>query len=139
MMVERVGFARGPRMDEFYLPEEIIEWLGYKKSALLSELISHAEGDDFSFEQYQSFERFIPETLSAPELIFDSEEDKINLKTFVKTYSDPEIFQQIVIGAMIPDQNKDLIFIPILSFVTRKQNLIKIFCHGRPTLRPVFN
>jgi hypothetical protein len=139
MMVERVGFARGLHMDEFYLPEEMIEWLGCKKSILLSELISHAEGDDFNFEQYQSFERLIPQTLAAPELIFDSEEDKIYLKTFVKTYSDPEIFQQIVIGAMIPDQNKDLIFVTILSFVTRKQNLIKIFCRGKPTLKPVVN
>jgi hypothetical protein len=37
---------------------------------------------------------------------------------------------QVVIGALIPDQEKNEIFVPILSFVTRHESLIKILCTG---------
>lgn len=126
-------------MDDFYLPEEIIEWLGRKKSEFLSELICNSEADDFGIEEYQAFEQFIPETLSSPELVFENEEEKILIKTFVKSFSTPKFFQQIIIGANIPDQNGEDVFVPILSFVTRKQNLIKIFCKGPASIRPTLN
>lgn len=126
-------------MDDFYLPEEIVEWLGRKKSEFLSELICNVESDDFRIEEYQAFEQFIPETLSSPELVFESTEDKILLKTFIKSFSGPQFFQQIVVGAMIPDQNGDEVFVPILTFVSRKQGLIKVFCKGSASIKPILN
>jgi hypothetical protein len=122
-------------MDEFYLPEEILEWLGLKKSEYLSKLIVNIGPTDFQFEEYLRFEDFIPATLSLPDWSVETIEDKQKVKTFCRTFADPEVFHQIVIGALIPDQDKNEIFVPILSFVTRHESLIKIFSDGEISRR----
>lgn len=131
-MVERVGFATQMRtkMDEFYLPEEILEWLGLKKSEYLSKLITNIRPDDYQFEEYLSFEEYIPQTLSLPDWSLETLEDKQKVKTFCRTFANPEVFHQVVIGALIPDQDKLDVFIPILTFVTKSEDLIKLFCAG---------
>lgn len=130
-MVERVAFAtngsfRG-KMDEFYLPEDIVEWLGLKKSEYLSKLIEKILPDDVQFEQYMQFEELIPSTLSNPDWSVEKVEDGHKVKTFVRTYNDNGVFQQVVIGALVPDQEKNDVFIPIISFVTKKPELISHF------------
>jgi hypothetical protein len=117
-------------MDEFYLPEEIVEWLGLKKSEYLSRLIVNIKPDDFQFEEYLRFEKYLPETLSLPDWSLETIEDNQKVKTFCRTYADPEVFHQIVIGALIQDQESADVFIPILSFVTKDESLIKIFSAG---------
>ncbi len=124
-------------MDEFYLPEEILEWLGLKKSEDLSKLILNVEPDDFDFDEYLRFEEYLPETLSLPDWSIETLEDNQKVKIFCRTFANPEVFHQVVIGAMIPDQDKNDVYIPILSFVTRKEALIRVFSEGkipRPTL-----
>lgn len=124
-------------MDGFYLPEDIIEWLGLKKSEYLSRLIVNIEPDDFQFEEYLRFDEFLPETLALPDWSIETLEDGHRVKTFCRTFGNPEVFHQVVIGALIPDQEKNDVFIPILSFVTRTESLIKFFSAGkmsRPTL-----
>lgn len=138
-MVERVAFATRVElfMDGFYLPEEILEWLGLKKSEYLSKLIVNVEDSDIQFQDYMNYESFIPSTLSLPDWSVESIEDKQKIKTFCRTYAQPEVFHQMVIGAMIPDQDKNDVFVPIISFVTRTENLIRLFSAGnisRPTL-----
>lgn len=139
MMVERVGFATQMRsfMDEFYLSEEDLEWLSLKKSEYLSKLIEHMKEYDIQFEDYLNFEQHIPLTLSLPDWSTETIEDKQKIKTFCRTFVDPEVFHQMVIGALIPDQDKNDVFVPIISFVTRSEGLIKLFSDGkisRPTL-----
>ena len=131
MMVERVGFAtQWSFMDGFYLPEEILEWLGLKKSEYLSKLIMNIEPSDFQFEEYLRFDDFIPATLALPDWVVENLEDNQKVKTFCRTFVEPEVFHQVVIGALIPDQEKNEVFVPILSFVTRHESLIKILCTG---------
>lgn len=122
-------------MDEFYLPEEIVEWLGLKKSEYLSKLIVNIGPDDFQFEEYLNFEKFLPETLSLPDWSLETIEDHQKIKTFCRTFADPEVFHQVVIGALISDQEKMDVFIPILTFVTRNESLIKIFSAGEAPRR----
>jgi hypothetical protein len=140
MMVERVAFATQAWgfMDGFYLPEDVIEWLGLKKSEYLSKLIVNIEPTDFQFEEYHRFEEHLPETLSLPDWSIETLEDGFKVKTFCRTFGHPEVFHQMVIGAVIADQEKNDVFIPILTFVTRTESLIKLFSDGKIT-RPTLN
>lgn len=124
-------------MDEFYLPEDVIEWLGLKKSEYLSRLIEHIDQDDIQFEEYLRFDELIPSTLSLPDWSIETLEDNQRVKTFCRTFADPEMLHQIVIGALVPDQEQRDVFIPIISFVTRKEKMVNLFSAGkisRPTL-----
>jgi len=127
-MVERVGFARkGPGMDDFYLADDVLEWLSLKKSEYLSRLIEHSASGDFEFQQFMEFDELIPNTLSSPDYVHDSTEDGYRVKTFVKTYHEKGVFQQILMGALLPDQNKQDVFVPILALVTRKEEVVRLF------------
>jgi hypothetical protein len=139
MMVERVGFAtRGCFMDEFYLPEDVIEWLGLKKSEYLSKLIENVQADDFQFEEYHQFEDLISSTISLPDWSVEVLEDDRRIKTYYRLYSDEKAFYQVISGLIVEDQNKNDVFVPILSFVTRHEELVKIFCGGKMN-RPLLN
>ena len=138
-MVERVAFAtRGSDMDEFYLPEDIAEWLGLKKSEYLSKLIENLGPHDFQFDEYHRFEDLIMGTLSHPDWSVEILEDNQNVKTFCKLYLEPERFHQMIVGVLIADQNQQDVFVPILSFVTREESLVKIFSGGK-IVRPILN
>lgn len=124
-------------MDEFYLPEDMIEWLGLKKSEYLSRLIEHIDQDDVQFEEYLRFDELIPSTLSQPDWSIETREDNQRVKTFCRTFADPEVLHQIVVGALVEDQEKKDVFVPIISFVTRKEKMVNLFSAGkisRPTL-----
>lgn len=126
-------------MDDFYLPEDLVEWVAQRKSELLSRLITLVEADDFSFEDHHRFEDHLPLTLARPDLTFDRRDDGHQVRTFIRSYADPEFFQQIVIGVFFPDQNGEEVFLPILTFVTRKENLVREFCQGEPSVKPTMN
>jgi hypothetical protein len=125
-------------MDEFYLPDEIIEWIGLKKSEYLSILIENVSPSDFQFEDYHRFDDHIPATLSLPDWSVEVLEDSYKVKTFYRMYSDQKAYYQVVMGVLVPDQNKNDVFVPILSFVTREEALVKIFCGGKMN-RPLMN
>lgn len=115
----------------------MIEWLSLKKSEYLSKLILAVTEDDIPFEEYTQFDELIPATLSQPDWSAETIEDKQRIKTFFRTFADPERLYQIVIGVLVPDQNKSDVFVPIITFVTRKEGLVRHFNAGkisRPTL-----
>jgi hypothetical protein len=125
-------------MDEFYLPEEILEWIGLKKSEYLSKLIEQVTADDFQFDEYHRFEDLIPSTLAQPDWSIEVTEDGHQVKTYCRMFSDENTFYQIVIGVLVPDQNKNDVFVPIISFVTRDELIIKVFSAGKLN-RPLLN
>lgn len=148
MMVERVAFAalkvrKGKPMekrDEFIIPEEISEWINLKKSEYLSELIQLQRRDDFGFEEFHSYDEFIPGTVETPDKAFESVIDKQKVRTYVRTYKDKLFFHQIVIGTVIDDKaSKSSVFVPIISFVTRHDELAREFCKGEVISRPTLN
>lgn len=124
-------------MDEFYLPEELVEWLGLKKSEYLSRLIENMEPDDFQFHEYPQFEEFIPVTLGTPDWSSESVEDGQKIKTYCRSFNDGRFFHQVVVGVLVSDQNQADVFVPIISLVTKKDQLVRVFSAGkmnRPTL-----
>lgn len=125
-------------MDEFYLSEEDAEWIGLKKSEYLSRLIENQESDDFQFEDFHRFDDLIPATISTSDWNLESMEDGRKIRTYCRSYHDKETFQQIVVGTVIPDQDKNEVFIPILTFVSKKENLVKLFGAGKVS-RPLMN
>lgn len=125
-------------MDEFYLTEEDAEWIGLKKSEYLSKLIEHVESDDFQFEDYHRFDHQIPATISTPDWHGEITEDGRKIRTYCRSYQDQETYQQIVVGTVVADQDKNEIFVPIITFVSRKENLVKLFGVGNVS-RPLMN
>jgi hypothetical protein len=128
------------KRDDFYIPEEIAEWIGLKKSEYLSKVIMLQLPDDLSFEDYPRFDSFIPETIEKPDRIFESEEDDQVIRTYVKTYPEQGEFHQLVIGVLLDDQEKKAnVFIPILTVVSRKDELIREFSKGKELMAPTLN
>lgn len=126
--------------DEFFIPEEVIEWIGQKKSEYLSKLIELVSDDDFGFEDYHQFDQHIPETIGEADRVFEETVDSQIIRTCVKTYVQDKRFHQVVLGTVIPDENSEaMVFVPILSFVTNKDELVREFADGEAVSRPTLN
>lgn len=128
------------KKDEFYIPEEIAEWIGLKKSEYLSKLITLQSPTDIGIEEFHKFDRYIQGTIEEADRTLQAEVDGNLVRTYLRTYGEEKTFHQIVIGAVIKNKGtKDEIFVPILSFVSRNHELIKEFCQGEVINRPTLN
>lgn len=128
------------KRDDFYIPEEIAEWIGLKKSQYLSELIQKQGPDDIGFEEFHLFDRLVGETIEQPDKAFEREEDQNILRIYVKSYSEKFNFHQVVVGVVLDDKtSKANVYIPIISFVTKNVELVKEFSVGDVITRPTLN
>lgn len=127
------------KKDDFYIPEEMAEWIGLKKSQYLSKLIEQQEAGDISFEEFHQFESFVITTIERPDKSFEKMEDDQIIRTYVRSYSERSGFHQVVVGVMIIDNDKSVVFVPILFFVSRKDALISSFCDGKVLSTPTLN
>ena len=125
-------------MDEFYLPEDIIEWISLKKSEYLSRLIQNVGPNDFPFEEYHRYDNLIASTISTPDWSVEIMDDDQKVKTYCRHYSEDQAFHQIILGVVLSDQEEKDIFVPIISFVTRDEALVKLFSTGKVS-RPILN
>jgi len=126
--------------DEFYLPEDVVEWIAQKKSEYLSKLIEKVGPDDFGFEAYHQFDDLISQTIGEPDKAFESQIENYQIRIFLRTYKRIHLFHQVVIGVLIPDhQNKSDVYIPILTIVSKDEELVKIFTVGEVIARPTLN
>ncbi|MES2525983.1 MAG: hypothetical protein V4598_02815 [Bdellovibrionota bacterium] len=123
--------------DKFSIPDEVEEWIGLKKSEYLSKLIENSKSGDFGFEEYHLFDNKMQETVEVPDRSFEEQQDGLMVQTYIKTYSDTKMFHHVVIGTMYTDRkNKSDIFLPILSFVTRFEEIVGVFSVGTQKGRP---
>lgn len=128
------------KKEDFYIPEEIAEWIGMKKSEYLSQLILKAETGDIGFEEYHLYDSYIPSTIESPDKAFQDQVDGYLLRTYLKTYSDQGKFHQVVVGVVIDEtKEKAQVFVPILSFVSRKDLLVQEFCSGAVITYQILN
>lgn len=126
--------------EKFHIPDEVHEWLGLKKSEYLSKLIENQTPDDFGFEEFHLFDQKIQETVENPDKSFEETQDSYNIRTYFKTYSDARMIHHVVIGSIYEDkENKVEVFLPILTFVTRKEELLEVFSVGTVVTRPTLN
>lgn len=129
------------KKDDFYLPENVMEWIGLKKSEYLSELIQNLDSNDFSFEDFHEYDSFIPQTLEAPDSVYELTDEDYPIRTFVKSHlAIKGAFSQVIIGAIVAEESGEAeIFVPILSFVTKSEKLLKVFSVGHQKNRPTLN
>ena len=128
------------RKEDFLIPEEIVEWIGLKKSEYLSRLIMEQKSEDIGFEDFQHYDAYVPGTIEVPDRTYQFKEDDQRIRTYVKTYSEKILFHQVVIGILIEDKsNNSDVFVPIITFVSRDANLIKGFSLGDAVSKPVLN
>jgi hypothetical protein len=128
------------RREDFYIPEEIAEWIGLKKSEYLSRLIQHQPAGDIGFEAFPRYDRFIPGTIERPDRTYERTEDDQTIRTFVRSYDEDEVFHQVVIGVLLDDKkNKAAVFVPILSFVSTARELVREFSVGSVVGAPTLN
>lgn len=148
-MGERVGFAAPTwglffpgevmeRKDDYVISEELEEWIGLKKSELLSDLILKMTPDDFGFEEFHKFDHLVPGTIEAPDKVFESSADGQILRTYVRSYDEKGRVHQVVKGVFL-DEKDASVFIPILIFISRKDELVKEFAVGQVITRPTLN
>lgn len=128
------------KREDFVISEDIIEWIGLKKSEYLSKIISLQLSDDISFEKFHQYDSFIPGTIEFPDKVFEVSQDDQRVRSYLKSYSENSGFHQMVIGVLLEDkQNNADVFVPIISFVSLKSNLVQEFSVGRLVTRPTLN
>ncbi len=126
--------------DDFYLPEEDIEWIGLKKSQYLSKLIQLMKPNDFGFEEFHQFDGQVPQTIENPDKSYHDEDDGKEIRTYVRTYDKSGAYHQVVVGVVIADEkSKTEVYIPVLFFVTRDDEVVKAFSTGEVMSRPILN
>ncbi len=117
--------------EDFFLDEETAEWVAQKKSEYLSKLILQMGDGDFGFEEFHQFDYLIPGTIGDPDRSYEDTSEDWPLRTCVKTYAESGNFHQVVVGAIIRDKNsKGDIFVPVLTFVTRKSEVVHEWTTG---------
>lgn len=128
------------KKDDFFISEEVAEWVGLKKSEYLSKLISLQTHDDIGIEQFHRFEKYIQGTIEDSDKTLQADIDGYTVRTYLRTYGEDSGFHQIVLGAVIPDKaTKNEIFVPILILVSRNKDLVMEFCEGEVLSKPTLN
>lgn len=127
------------KKDDFYIPEEMAKWIELKKSQYLARLIKLQETDDIGFEDFPLFDSYVITTIEHPDKSFEKKEDDHLIRTYVRSYSERSGFHQVVVGVMINDGDQSVVFVPILSFVSKKNSLISTFSEGKILKAPTLN
>lgn len=128
------------KREDFYIPEELVEWVSLKKSEYLSKLIQKQDAQDIGFEEFHLYDKHIPDTIENPDKAFETEEDQQKVRIYVRSFSEKFNFHQVVIGVVMDDkESKSNVFIPIICFVSKNVGLVKEFCVGEVITRPTLN
>lgn len=128
------------KRDDFYVPDEVVEWIGLKKSEYLSKLIQKQGANDISFEHFHIYDDYVPGTIERPDKMYESSDDDQRIRTYIRTYSEKTGFHQVVIGVLVEDHKKNAdVFIPIITFVSKESELVKEFSQGTVIGAPTLN
>jgi hypothetical protein len=77
------------------------------------------------------------ETIARSDKSYADEVDGNRLHIYVKSYSHGT---QVVVGAVFPDPNKNSdVFVPVLTFMSKDNDLIRLFAVGKPLSSPILN
>jgi hypothetical protein len=126
--------------EDYFLSEEVLEWIGLKKSEYLSQLITHQQANDFPITEFHQFDTHIPMTIQEADNLYELQDEDYPVRIYIKAYAHDQVFTQIVLGAVLPDEKKDSeIFVPILSFITKDEKLVRLFSVGVSKTHPILN
>lgn len=121
--------------DEFYLPEETVEWIAQKKSELLAWVLQNQAEGDIPFEEHLDFTEKLPEVLAAPDEAWAQQWDGHNITIQLKMFDDDGIYWIFVVGLLSPvmDAPGDApVLVPILSIPTWETKWLRPWLKGSP-------
>lgn len=121
--------------DEFYLPDETVEWIGQKKSELLAWVIQHRHDDDIPFEEFGDYADRLPDTLTQADETWEQEWDGHTVQVQIKMFENPtdEVVWLFVVSLKAPVLNEEQegdVVVPVLVLPTRQTIWLKRWLTG---------
>jgi hypothetical protein len=127
---------------ELELPPEVMEEVERKKSEYLAELLAARSPSDIEFEEFPSYEQYLPMTLEDPDEIYEREDNsEENLSTYIKSFQQGGMgFYYVVLCWKCDLKGVDGdVLIPVLSFPSVDNELYKEYALGNRTKGQVKN
>lgn len=129
---EQEEFSGGLSSEDF----SFIELVESKKSKLLADLLEKRKDSDILFEEFMQYEHCFPETLEAPDEVFESSDNEgdsffVYIKSFIEEQSN---YFYIISCLKRKDGNQqasEISVFPVLAFPTNDLNLYSLFRAGK--------
>jgi len=122
--------------DEFYLPEETVEWIGQKKSELLAWVIQHRHDDDIPFEEFGDYADRLQDTLTAADETAERQWDGQPIQVQLKMFEADETVWMFVVSLKAPVMNDEQdgdVIVPVLVLPTKQTHWLKPWLVGQKT------
>ena len=120
--------------DEFYLPEDTVEWIGQKKSELLAWILDTQSMDDIQVEDHENYAHRIPETLSHPDESWLQRWDGYEVIINLKMFQEKDHFWMFTVAMKSPVMNQadGEVLVPILAIPTWERKWLSPWLNGEP-------
>lgn len=119
--------------DEFYLPEDTVEWIAQKKSELLAWVLQHQAEGDIPFEEHEDFADRIPATLSSPDEDWAQKWEGQSVRIQLKMFEDDGVYWMFVVSLLSPVINapgSGDVMVPILAIPTWETKWLRTWLRG---------
>lgn len=119
--------------EEFYLPEDTVEWIAQKKSELLAWVIQHQAEGDIPFEEHEDFNDCIPPTLSSPDEDWAQKWEGQEIRIQLKMFEDSGVYWMFIVSLLSPVLNapaKGDVMVPILAIPTWETKWLRHWLKG---------
>jgi hypothetical protein len=119
--------------DEFYLPEETVEWIAQKKSELLAWVIQHRHDDDIPFEEFTEYTERVSQALVEADESWQQVWDGHNIQISLKQFEEETSVWLFVISLKAPVANEDEdsdVLVPVLVLPTKHTGWLKKWLSG---------
>ncbi len=120
--------------DDFYLPDETVEWIAQKKSELLAWVIQHRHDDDIPFEEFGDYAERLPETLTQADETWEQVWDGHPIQVQIKMFEQDETVWMFVVSMKAPVLNEEEegdVIVPVLVLPTRQTVWLKKWLTGQ--------
>jgi hypothetical protein len=120
--------------DDFYLPDETVEWIAQKKSELLAWVIQNRHDDDIPFEEFGDYAERLPETLTQADETWEQVWDGHPIQVQIKMFEQDETVWMFVVSMKAPVMNEEEegdVIVPVLVLPTRQTVWLKKWLTGQ--------
>lgn len=117
--------------DEFYLPEEIAEWVDQKKSELLAWVIQHRDDGDVPFEEFGAYGENVEGVLLGADESWAQRWEGHEVRILLKHFEDDALWLFVVCYcAPVEGKPTDQVLVPILVLPTRHTAWLRSWLRG---------
>jgi hypothetical protein len=120
--------------DEFYLPDDVVEWVAQKKSELLAWVLEHRDDFDIPFEEFEDYTEKVPDALAQSDEVWIQKWDGHTIQIQLKMFETEQIFWLLVISLkskVLNDEDvENDILVPILVIPTKHTMWLKKWLSG---------